>query len=176
MELRQAKTTPSTTDAYRFMDKFAMGEMWTSSTGVFQEIARQLRHEEGQVHTGSYGCMKAQCDIRRGQFQAILNYFKIPWDEFEHNQDTIGQTSLYHPSVRNALKEHLGPDEAYLLPKMPQELKEALEKAEPLGVDWEPVPIEAQNKLTQSLQEHGGKSIGSNDPGPHPSSFLRPST
>ncbi len=51
MELLQARTTPSTTDAYRFMDQFAMCELWTSSTGVQKEIACQpAPHLQLRVH------------------------------------------------------------------------------------------------------------------------------
>ena len=69
MVLRQTRTNPSSADAYWLLDQFAKGDMWTSSTGVLEEIARQLRQTEGQVHVGHYGAMKAQCDLRRGQFQ-----------------------------------------------------------------------------------------------------------
>ena len=121
--------------------------------------------------------MNAQCDIRRCQFQVILNCFKIPCESFQHNQDRIGQASLYQSSVREALiRDQLGPTEAHLLPKMPPTLQDALDNAQPLGVDLQPVPVETQNQLTQSVHDHWWKAIDSTHPGPHPSSFIRPST
>ena len=175
MEFRQARAEPSTTDAYRFLDQFATGEQWTSSKGTLQEIARQLRFEEGQEHVGSYGAMKAQCDIRRGQFQTILDFFQIPWEEHRKNQDMTGKVALYHPAVRHALqRDQLTPTEASVLPCMPPGLTEALQHSQPLGTDWKPVATKDTRQMTQSLQAHAlPRSTCPQSPGPHPSSIPR---
>ena len=87
--------------------------------------------------------------------QAILDHFGVSWKSLQNDQDRIGQVALFHPAVRAALqKEQLSAEEARtLLPEVPPELQEAINRASSLSEKWLAVPDWQMSKLLQTLDD-----------------------
>ena len=134
--------------------------MWSPSPGLCHEIGRILQQTSSFTTdqpnpVWCYGHLKAACDARRGQYQTVLDFFKIPWSSYDGNQDVIGLCSLYIPDVRKTLQDQnkwTDQEAKLFLPDVPQELQDLLDQSVPLGTDWGPVPPEETRKLLIQLK------------------------
>ena len=70
-ECRQSITTPDGNDTWRHADQVASGELWTGSDPIWSNLAAQLK-----LRITSKGQLPAECDLRRGQYQAVYQFLK----------------------------------------------------------------------------------------------------
>ena len=71
MEMRQSLNNPDTNDAIRHTHQAAAGEVWDEPPACLQRVASLIRDR-----VTSIGQLPAECDHRRGQFNAVEDFLK----------------------------------------------------------------------------------------------------
>ena len=71
MEMRQSLNNPDTNDAFRHTHQAACGQVWDVPPACIQRVASLITDR-----VTSIGQLPAECDHRRGQFNAVEDFLK----------------------------------------------------------------------------------------------------